>query len=207
MTAPYTQQNYADWKRRFPGGSAVAGLLGQAKQAAGIEDAPEQAPPLLAPTPNPQAPDPLQQSNQGLLAQQLSASPMQGEGAPQSLLGNHEHRKGLKGLFSHLLRSDRIATDVDSELTPEQSKQARGSALGNLAGIVFNSESPAAQQARRADEMLARGDRKQARQDLGNTRATEVTRWRGSARCGRRLRRCRLDRSGRSSSLAVRLRL
>lgn len=64
MTAPYTQQNYADWKARFQQTSAVGGLLRQAKQAAGIEEEPQA---LMAPPAPPQDPADLHEHKRGLL--------------------------------------------------------------------------------------------------------------------------------------------
>lgn len=99
MTAPYTQQNYADWKARFQQTSAVGGLLRQAKQVAGMEE--EQAPP---PMPQMLQPQPIPE-------------------APLTEADTHEHRKGLLGKVRHFFGADRIAPEVSALLQPDQRKR------------------------------------------------------------------------------------
>jgi hypothetical protein len=161
MTAPYTQQNYADWKRRFPGGSAVAGLLGQAKQAAGIEDAPEQAPPLLAPTPpfNPNA----EQARLGRVDGIHQWTQAEMEQAPQDPADLHEHKRGLLGGLRHLVGADRTAPEVAALLTPDQQKRARPGLLSTVFNAVVAGKGPQTVQQERARQMLDLGDEKKAR--------------------------------------------
>lgn len=189
MTAPYTQQDYADWKARsqrdsadwkarFERGSQVGGLLRQAKQMAGIEDEPEQSPmpPMLQPTPpfNPQAPDPLQRSNQGLLASSLSADPAQGEASPTPPLlqqtspeddPNHAHREGLLGRIRHFAGADRISRENSDILEPDQ--RARLLDMSAFRRYLKGGEDEI------TDSMVTRRDQKKAR-DKG---ARDETMW------------------------------
>lgn len=139
------------------GPSAIGGLLRHAKQAAGIPDE------LPAPTPwNPNA-SPVQAGMQGLLAQNLGANPVQGEGPGLPAEPVHEHRKGLRGLLSHVAGSDRVSPELAGLLTPDQQKQVRGSAFGNILRSIVDGESPQTQQEKRAARVLGLVDAKKGR--------------------------------------------
>ena len=158
MTAPYTQQNYADWKRRFPGGSAVAGLLGQAKQAAGIEDEPQ---PLLTPPFNPNA----EQARLGRVDGIHQWTQAEMEQAPQNPADLHEHQRGLLGGIRHILGADRTAPEVNTLLGNDPSKIARTKPgiLGTLYHAIAEGKGPQAVQQERALNMLNLEDKKKAR--------------------------------------------
>ena len=146
MTAPYTQQNYADWKARFQQTSAVGGLLRQAKQVAGVEDSPEQAPQaLMAPPPQPELPP----------------------------VDPHEHQRGILGGVRHILGADRTTPEVNALLGNDPSKIARTKPgiLGTLFNAVARGKGPQEVQRERARTMLDLGDEKKARDKMARDEA------------------------------------
>lgn len=137
---PYTQSGYADWKKRIPQESAIAGLLGQAKQMAGMEEEPQA---LLPPTP--------------------PFNPNDGRSTPAGDDPTHAHRKGLLGGLRHLVGADRTAPEVAALLTPDQQQRVRPGLLSTVYNAVVEGKTPAQVQQERALNMLGLEDTKKAR--------------------------------------------
>lgn len=134
-------------------GGQVASLLRQAKKASGLLEEDEQEP-QMAPSPQ------MQQA----FTQGLAADPVQGRSTSPQGDPNHGHRKGVRGLLSHALGSDRLAPEVANLLsTPDQIARAKGSAGGNLLSVLATGKGVGTVQARRALDMLGLEDKKTER--------------------------------------------